>query len=151
MSVELRPIAEAERPQLVAMARAYWEGLMPRSPVVRDPAAQQRYFAERFRIGARDRPLWWIVADGAVVGFAHVELRESFGERWADVADFYIEPERRRRGLGLAAAGAVLAWLKGQGITRVDLNVRQDNPSALAFWQRVGFELASYRLRHHLG
>ena len=33
------------------------------------------------------------------------------------------------------------------GIEQIDLNVRRDNPDALAFWQAQGFGIAGYRLR----
>ena len=37
-----------------------------------------------------------------------------------------------------------------QGVVRIDLNVRKDNPVAFAFWQSVGFDLALYHLRRYL-
>jgi ribosomal protein S18 acetylase RimI-like enzyme len=35
-------------------------------------------------------------------------------------------------------------------IRETDLNVRRDNPVALAFWRSVGFELALYQLRQYV-
>jgi len=32
-------------------------------------------------------------------------------------------------------------------VERVDLDVRRDNPQALAFWQAQGFGIAAYRMR----
>jgi ribosomal protein S18 acetylase RimI-like enzyme len=149
-AMELRAIEAHEREALAAMAQRYWEGLMPHAPVVRDPLLRQQYFDERFRFGEPDRSLWWAVVEGNRIGFANVTLREGVGERWAEVADFYVEPAWRRQGHGRAFVRAILDWLKAQGITRADLHVRKDNPGALAFWQRVGFELALYRLRTYL-
>ena len=40
--------------------------------------------------------------------------------------------------------------LREQGVVKVDLNVRKDNPVAFAFWQSVGFELAHYQMRQYL-
>jgi ribosomal protein S18 acetylase RimI-like enzyme len=59
-------------------------------------------------------------------------------------------PNQRRRGLGRAFAQAIVARLREQGIGQIDLNVREDNPRALAFWRSCGFSLALYRLRMYL-
>jgi GNAT superfamily N-acetyltransferase len=150
MTIILCRIAAAERDELAAMAQRYWEGLMPHAPVVRDPELRQLYFEDRFRFDDPHRPLWWAVTGGAKIGFANLVLGESPGERHAEVSDFYVEPAWRRRGHGRAFLHAILAWLQAHGITRVDLNVRRDNPGAMAFWQRAGFELALYRLRRYL-
>ena len=37
--------------------------------------------------------------------------------------------------------------LDNVGVERIDLNVRRDNPRALAFWQAQGFGIAGYQLR----
>ncbi|MBI3973908.1 MAG: GNAT family N-acetyltransferase, partial [Chloroflexi bacterium] len=106
---------------------------MPHAPVVRDPVRRRQYFDDRFQFGRADRLLWWATVDGTRIGFASVGLREESGERWAEVADFSIESQWRRRGYGRAFAQAIQDWLKSQGVSRIDLNVRHDNPSALAF------------------
>jgi ribosomal protein S18 acetylase RimI-like enzyme len=148
--VELRPIAPADRDDLLAAARRYWLDLMPRWHGNRDPAHQAAYFADRFRLDDAESAHWWAVAGGARIGFAKVDLREDADGRWADWRDFFVEAEYRRQGHGTAFARAAIAWLRERGYHRVDLNVRQDNPRALAFWRSIGFELASYRLRTYL-
>jgi len=67
---------------------------------------------------------------------------------WAELTDFYIEPEWRRRGHGTDFAQALLAWLERQGNYRVDLNVRVSLlPVAAPFWNHLGFEVVMHRFR----
>ncbi|MBV7330555.1 hypothetical protein KFU94_20385 [Chloroflexi bacterium TSY] len=35
------------------------------------------------------------------------------------------------------------------GIEQIELNVRRDNPEALAFWQAQGFRIALYQMRQY--
>jgi len=78
-----------------------------------------------------------------------VVLHDDDDGRWAYVSDFYIEPSHRRQGHGRCFVQVLTQSLADQGITRIDLPVREDNPASLAFLQAVGFRLASYRLRQY--
>jgi len=149
--LETQPIGDGERDELFEVVQRYWIELMPHSPVVQDPAIRPRYFDSQFRFGEPGSCQWWAVLDGTRIGFANVELSEDWtGRVWAYVRDFYIEPDWRWQGHGRAFAQALVDWLKGQGVYRIDLHVRSDNPGALAFWKSLGFDLASYRLRTYL-
>ncbi|HKG24950.1 MAG TPA: GNAT family N-acetyltransferase [Thermomicrobiales bacterium] len=148
--VELVPIREADRDELREVVRRYWIGLMPHAPVVQDPARGEVEFRSRFRLDDAESLHWWAVLDGIRIGFAKVDLAEENGERSAQVRDFYVEPEWRRRGYGRAFARAMIGWLREQGVGQIDLNVRRDNPVALAFWRSLGFDLALYHLRRYL-
>jgi predicted acetyltransferase len=80
---------------------------------------------------------YWIRADGSNVGFALVRRNADDGR--FEIAEFFVAPIHRRRGIGLAAARRVIsrypgAWRIGQ---------RELNANAIAFWHRVldGFAL----------
>jgi ribosomal protein S18 acetylase RimI-like enzyme len=145
--VELRPIGPTDRDELLESARRYWRELMPSWRGNDDPAHQATYFAHRFRLDDPASLAWWAVVDDQRIGFAKVDLLDDVEGRWAQVRDFFVEPDYRRRGYGRGFAEAIVAALSAQAIARVDLNVRVDNPRALAFWRRCGFELTLYRLR----
>lgn len=148
--VEIKQISADERAELWEMVLRYWRQLMPHAPVVTDVAMGRRYFAERFEFNQPARHCWWATVDGAKVGFAAVELGESFEGRWAQIDDFYVEQTQQRQGYGTAFIRALVAWMKGEGVYRIDLNVRRDNPAALAFWQSASFEVALYVVRQYL-
>ena len=148
-SIEIRRITADEVAELRAVVQRYWLQLMPHAPVVTDHQMGERYFAERFDFERSGRHFWWAMAAGAKVGFAFVELDESLEGVGAQIGDFYIERAYQRQGYGTAFIRALIAWLKVEGVYRIDLNVRQDNPGALAFWKSVGFELALYVVRQY--
>ncbi len=145
----LRAVSPGERSLLYEMTLAYWQELMPRAPVVRDPSLGPQYFDRQFRL-ERDCRQWWILLADERIGFANVELRhDPGGQRWGYIKDFYIAPAWRRQGHGRGCAQRIIEWLKAAGAAGVDLQCRLDNPTALAFWQALGFEIVSYRLRYY--
>lgn len=77
---------------------------------------------------------WFIHEDGAIIGFALVN-RLSLSGQHVDhaMAEFYILPQARGHGRGVAAALAVFAAHPGQW----ELAVHPHNTPAQKFWPRV--------------
>lgn len=50
-----------------------------------------------------------------------------------------VHPEHRRGGLGRRLVAEVEARLRAGGCAKLNLLVERDNPSAIAFWQRLGY------------
>lgn len=143
--IELTPVQPSEQADLRRMAEAYWEELMPKATVLQDSASRDRYFADSFRWdGEQDRP-YWALRTGERVGFVTFSRN---GES-AYIDDFYVLPGARRQGLGRAIVQALAAFFDRDGVTLIELSVRRDNPRALAFWEAMGFRIASYRLRQY--
>lgn len=139
-----------EREILYQMAQRYWAEIMPNAPVVKEESLRPAYFAEEFPERGRQVEQWWAVLDGTRIGFANLEFNEALEGEWVYIRDLYIEPAYRRHGLGRTFVQALIEGAKSRGIYRVDLHSRADNPGAKAFWERVGFSLASYRWRQYL-
>lgn len=55
------------------------------------------------------------------------------------VENLYVRPLARGSGLGRQLLKQASARAVAQGIDRVELNVRTDNPDTIAFYQRCGF------------
>lgn len=145
MMIELTPVQPADQDDLRHMAESYWAELMPKAAVLKDRSSRDRYFADSFRWeGEQDRP-YWALRPGERVGF--VTLSRSGQSAYID--DFYIIPSARRQGLGRKVLQALMARFDREGVTLVELSVRRDNPRALAFWEAMGFRIASYRLRQY--
>jgi ribosomal protein S18 acetylase RimI-like enzyme len=51
-----------------------------------------------------------------------------------------VAATHRRRGLGRRAMDEAERWLRAAGAVKVQLMVRDDNPAALAFYERLGYE-----------
>lgn len=76
------------------------------------------------------RHAFLIRSEGRVVGFALIRDPTSTGSDASQVAEFYIEPGSRRRGIGRAAAYAIWQLLPGPW----ELQVHAQNSAALEFW-----------------
>jgi ribosomal protein S18 acetylase RimI-like enzyme len=60
-------------------------------------------------------------------------------EDWAGITNVWVSPSHRRQGLGTVVMGALLEWAAERGATTAYLQVRGDNPNALAAYDRLGF------------
>jgi N-acetylglutamate synthase len=58
---------------------------------------------------------------------------------WAGITNVWVSPEHRRARLGTVVMGALLEWAAERGVTTVYLQVRGDNPGAVAAYERLGF------------
>ena len=129
------------------MVEAYWQELMPKANVIKDPEQREAYFQERFAWDGGNRHPHWAVAEGRRIGFIMFEVAGDQKRAW--VEDFYVLPEVRRKGYGTAIVQWLSTHLDSLGVEQIDLNVRRDNPGALDFWQAQGFGIALYRLRQY--
>jgi len=126
---------------------AYWQEVMPQSEMMQNPARQEAYFLERFLSIDDNLHLYWAVVAGQKVGFVAYTVDDV--KKSASINDFFVVPEVRRCGYGTAMVQAVYEQLDRLGVELVELNVRRDNPQALAFWEAQGFRIALYRLRQY--
>jgi len=127
------------------MVEAYWQELMPQAIVVRDSGQREAYFEEQFAWDGGSNHPHWAMDDQSRVGFLAFEVSEE--QKRAQVNNLYVVPERRCRGYGAAMVQWLFSHLDSLGVERIDLDVRRDNPGALAFWQAQGFGIAGFRLR----
>ncbi len=112
----LDSLSVAEREQM-------WNGLVPS----RDDDAHVTIVAE---------------IEGEVVGFCSVAApsRDADApEGTAEIPAIYVEPDRRRGGIGAALLDAALVALEAAGWRRVTLWVVATNANARAFYARFGF------------
>jgi GNAT superfamily N-acetyltransferase len=76
-----------------------------------------------------------IESAGVVCGLCMIRRRNG---GWS-IAEFYVEPSRRRGGVGRAAVEALAARASSEGAAFLEAKVHPDNRWALPFWLRVGF------------
>lgn len=92
--------------------------------------------------------LLWIVADGDRAGFLLVRAFEDWPDTTQtvlDIAECYVVPESRRRGVGRAAVEALLERERRRGTALVEASVLYRNERAIAFWESLGFTARSIR------
>lgn len=70
-----------------------------------------------------------------IQGFAVMQ----FGDDHAHLVLLCVRPAQQRRGTGRRLIDWLLASARVAGITSVSLELRADNPAALAFYRKLGF------------
>ena len=81
--------------------------------------------------------LWVALADGAPVGFAHIEVLEP---GIAHLEEIDVHPEHGHRGLGRRLVLAVCQWAATNGHSWVTLTTFRELPWNMPFYARLGFE-----------
>jgi phosphinothricin acetyltransferase len=102
----------------------------------------------------------WLVAEdesGPVVGYAYASPhRERAAYRWSVDISVYVDPARRRRGIGRLLYDELLERLRGLGYLNVYAGVTLPNPASVALheaiglrrigvYERVGYKLGEWR------
>ena len=141
-AVELRPVASGERAAFAAMLADYLREL-DAYELPWDPAPSADDYARAFDDDPGGQDVEWIVADGERAGFLVSRVVPDWPEEEravGEVMECYVAPPFRRRGVGRAAVEAWLARQRAEGVAIVEASVLSRNASALAFWERMGFE-----------
>jgi len=149
----MSPVLRDERHQLYQMVEEYWRLRLSTDHFARDPLPRSNYFDDEFWDEKETRFLWWAKTDGNIIGFAVTELVDDPAyETHGQIDDLYITASFRRQGHGREFARLLFDWFTRQGVNTVRLFVRQDNPDALVFWEKEGFETVQvwYQMRRTL-
>jgi RimJ/RimL family protein N-acetyltransferase len=125
-----------------------------------DTALQHMLLANPPPGGDGDVPGWiarreaggrlWAIADAetdACLGFvqlADINRKNALG--WLGIA---LAPQARGRGLGRAAMASLEDEARAMGLRKLLLQVRTDNPGAIALYERAGFARAGVLRRHY--
>ena len=145
--LRVEPLRARDRDRLVALYDAYLEELVTlRAAYRRRADGRWEYCPPGGNWGPDHLPYWLAHGDdhrllafrlhGMVIGFAMVGLRPApWMSRGTDacIAEFYVVPGVRRRGLGEAAALRVLSRWSG----RWEVSEVPGNLAAIAFWRKV--------------
>jgi ribosomal protein S18 acetylase RimI-like enzyme len=78
--------------------------------------------------------------DGTIAGFCRTTRQAGRASHVAYLGTFAVAPSSRGSGVARELLEEVIAMLKAQGVLRVELMLESDNPRALAFYKKLGFE-----------
>ena len=146
----MRVATAADVPALAAL-RASWGASLGDGTVdgagTDDLTARLRRWWER-QPGARTA---WLAVEGErPVGMVNVAVFERMPHagrpdaHWAYLANLWVEPARRRRGIASALLSAVLDWSRAEAMERVVLNPSE---MSLPLYRSLGFRPADDLLR----
>lgn len=63
------------------------------------------------------------------------------------ITDLFVCAEQRRQGIGSRLVERLALWFRACGVSSFEWYASARNPSALAFWRRVGGEVTLLRMR----
>jgi ribosomal protein S18 acetylase RimI-like enzyme len=90
--------------------------------------------------------------NGLVAGFINVLIREApaypmlMPRRYGVVDTLVVCPAFQRTGVGRALMNQGEAWVAGQGVSELDLNVYEFNLGAQAFYRQLGYTTYSRKM-----
>ncbi len=89
--------------------------------------------------------LFVLRVDGQIAGMANalVTVSTAEGGKVLLLEDVIVSQAHRGGGLGRQLVEHVLAWARGQGMTRVTLLADRGNAPALDFYHALGFDLSN--------
>jgi GNAT superfamily N-acetyltransferase len=153
----VRPLpAEADQAPVIRMRRDWVgsaaSGVVP--PPGTSPADGDPTYPERFRRWwareADSRRTWLVWHRADAVGMANVKIFErmprpgSAPSRWAYVANVWVDPPHRRRGVGTALLHEIVDWAREEAMVRLVLSPSEES---LGIYRAVGFRPAGDLLR----
>lgn len=141
-----------------AIARL-WQGLTdyhvkldPRLPDA-TPGAAERY-ASRLLERRDDSFTRTFVAevDGDVIGYVLGAVVDLHPDLFAHVdsgfiADIYVDPAYRRRGIARQLVDTINAWFAEQGVSHTEWQVAAKNEEGIRFWEAVNGSAVMVRMR----
>ena len=134
MAAELRVARESDSPRIEALLGEYLRELdayEPRPQGDDDDPAQLNYpYLSLYWSEAGRHPLF-ILSGGETVGFAFVRELPGGDSVVHSVAEFYVQPAKRRQGIGRSAAFAL--WKRFPGPWQLEAN--PVNTTAHRFWR----------------
>lgn len=95
-----------------------------------------------------DKFVFGLYADGTKELLGVLDAVRGFPEpdEWI-IGMLLIDPDHRRAGLGARFVTAFEQWVRGQGASGIRLVVQEQNPDALRFWQKQGYEVTGMTLQ----
>lgn len=78
---------------------------------------------------------------GRVLGFYRISRREGRMRHVAGLSTLAIAPDQKGSGLARSMIETAIADLQADGVSRIELTLESDNPRALSFYSKLGFEL----------
>jgi len=153
--ITIRLVEAGDQQTIARMWQAlsdYHAQLDSRLPVT-TPGAAERYATRMIEV-RDDEEMRAFVAEvgGQVVGYilgATIDLQPDLFEHEdiGFIADIYVAPECRRRGVARQLFEAMCRWFEERGIRHVEWQVAVANQEARSFWKAVGGRALTMRMR----
>lgn len=118
------------------------------------PAREKEYYLGV--ISDEDTGFFVAEADGKLAGFIHVFVRDMpespilIHHHYAVVDGIAIRSEFRNQGLGGKLMEKTQEWAAAMGAEYIELNVHEFNRNAISFYEKLGYQTSSRKMRKSL-
>ncbi|MGQ0548465.1 MAG: GNAT family N-acetyltransferase [Armatimonadota bacterium] len=156
LECEIRAAIARDLPEIV---EAWGELALHHAQLDRAFAPSPQWQAEyrafiRGLLGRDDALAVVAIRTGRLIGYGvgRISLLPGFFERRRRgyIHDLVTRERYRNRGVGGRLVETLLAWMRGEDVTIVELTVAVRNPQAVAFWERLGFTSYMHHLKRDL-
>lgn len=90
--------------------------------------------------------LWIVAVEGDTVA-GYIGSQSVMGE--ADMMNLAVDPRFRRKGIGEKLVTQLVDRLRNNNVSRITLEVRQSNSSAISLYSKLGFEQVGCRPNYY--
>jgi len=141
--VSLVDVKKDERDEFLKVAELHFRGLNPSFTPQDD---WKRCYFESL-VGNAKFFLRWILCEGKRAGFIlyGLEPHRFLPRTTGNIFELYVDPDKRRLGVGRKAAEIAIRELQRHGPSKIQLEVDEGNPGAVALWVALGFEKVTAR------
>jgi ribosomal protein S18 acetylase RimI-like enzyme len=143
----IRRAAEQDLPALQALWIEFIDFHRARDPYfTRSPQGHELFAQLVLDHLDSDQTLILVATDrDTVIGYGIACIEEGAkvyqGDRYGYIEDVVVAAGQQRRGIGTALYQALAAWLRGQGIKCIELEIAIPNEVATAFWREQDFQV----------
>lgn len=86
-----------------------------------------------------------IEKEGALIGFIGVTLSADF----ADIESVFVDGDFRNKGVGKRLVDGAISFIKESGLDKILLEVKANNASAIALYEKCGFSRLGVRKKYY--
>jgi len=121
---------------------------------VADPAGMMEYLLSCIK--AREAAVFLAEEDdeiiGAILAWVHqsAEVSVLVKRAYVSVDNLIVVEKYRRHGVGRALMDQIYLWAQAHGVTDIQLTVWDFNREALAFYEKLGYQMLHQRMRKEL-
>lgn len=94
----------------------------------------------------KDHKLWSIMDDHEVIGMLWVYIKSNNRDKQAFIYDIELDDNQQGKGYGKATMTRLEESVRAEGVSQIGLHVFAHNKRALALYQKMGYEAASYNM-----
>lgn len=144
-TVSIQPASRGDLATIIALAQLIWRrhypGIISMAQI--DYMLTQRY-SEAVMLEQVEQPGRWLdklLLGDETIGFANYLLTETSGEMKLD--RLYLHPDLHGKGYGAHLVAHCEQAARDAGCQRLVLAVNRDNRSSIAFYEKMGFHIAT--------